>query len=138
MYLTAQIKQKILIFPSLVSVLDKIEGCLGKYNYKAHEWWSFVFSMFRVQWVVPERVVDLLFGWGNWLGKFVVFLLGIQFPYACCEQYQRRGATGLFKEVETLVVELKLVFLRSLFEWSCILGNNDLHVRLGTTYLVET
>ena len=69
-----------------MSVLDKIEGCLGKYNYKAHEWWSFVFSMFRVQWVVPERVVDVIKQSWHIIEQFALMpdrtvkIIGMKFP----------------------------------------------------------
>ena len=35
----------------------------------AQRLWNFVFASFRVQWVLPRQVVDLLFGWYNWFGK---------------------------------------------------------------------
>ena len=31
--------------------------------------WNFVFASFHIHWVLPRRVVDLLFGWRNWFGK---------------------------------------------------------------------
>ncbi len=31
--------------------------------------WSSVLRSFGVLWVLPEKVVDLLFGWRNWFGK---------------------------------------------------------------------
>lgn len=31
--------------------------------------WNFVFQTFGIQWVLPRRIIDLLFGWRNWLGK---------------------------------------------------------------------
>uniref|UniRef100_A0A2N9HQT2 Reverse transcriptase domain-containing protein n=1 Tax=Fagus sylvatica TaxID=28930 RepID=A0A2N9HQT2_FAGSY len=31
--------------------------------------WSYVFTMFGVQWVLPAKVLDLLFGWHNWFGR---------------------------------------------------------------------
>ena len=27
--------------------------------------WSFVFRPFGIQWVLPEKVIDLMFGWKN-------------------------------------------------------------------------
>ena len=30
---------------------------------------SFAFRSFGIQWVLPGRVVDLLFGWHNWFRK---------------------------------------------------------------------
>ena len=33
--------------------------------------WSFVFKSFGLSWVIPRSILDLLFGWWNWLGKHV-------------------------------------------------------------------
>ena len=35
----------------------------------AREVWNFIIRSFGVSWVLPERVMDLLFGWRNWWGK---------------------------------------------------------------------
>ena len=35
----------------------------------AYQLWSSALRSFCVSWVLPERVVDLLFGWCNWLGE---------------------------------------------------------------------
>ena len=52
--------------PPLGSVL----GCSGKivdhlfiHCSVAFELWSLIFRMFGVQWVLPEKVLDLLCGW---------------------------------------------------------------------------
>jgi hypothetical protein len=39
-----------------------------------YELWSFVFSMFGLQWVMLKSVVGLLFGWRNLFGKISFFL----------------------------------------------------------------
>uniref|UniRef100_A0A2N9EWI3 Reverse transcriptase zinc-binding domain-containing protein n=1 Tax=Fagus sylvatica TaxID=28930 RepID=A0A2N9EWI3_FAGSY len=31
--------------------------------------WYFVFQTFGIHWVIPAKVIDLLFGWHNWFGK---------------------------------------------------------------------
>ena len=35
----------------------------------AHRLSSFVFTSFGFLWVIPRIILDLLFGWWNWLGK---------------------------------------------------------------------
>ena len=35
----------------------------------AYAFWSFVFRVFGIQWVLPKWVVDLLFAHRNWFGK---------------------------------------------------------------------
>ena len=37
--------------------------------YMANELWNFVFRSFGIQWVLPRRVIDLVDGWWNLLGK---------------------------------------------------------------------
>ena len=37
---------------------------------KAYQLCCFVFRSFRVSWVLPRTVIELLFGWRNWLGKY--------------------------------------------------------------------
>ena len=36
---------------------------------KAHQLWCFFLKSFGVSWVLPRTVLDILFGWWNWLGK---------------------------------------------------------------------
>ena len=38
---------------------------------RAYLSWSFVVKTFAVSWVLQGRVIDLLFGWRNWLGKYL-------------------------------------------------------------------
>ena len=37
---------------------------------KSHRLWSLVFRSFGISWVLPRSVVDTLFGWWNWPGKY--------------------------------------------------------------------
>ena len=37
---------------------------------KVYQLCCFVFRSFRVSWVLPRTVIELLFGWRNWLGKY--------------------------------------------------------------------
>jgi hypothetical protein len=34
--------------------------------------WGFVFQMFGIQWVLPVKVIELLFGWFNWFEKHFI------------------------------------------------------------------
>ena len=45
----------------------------------AHRLWSFVFTTFGFSWVIPRLVLDLLFGWWNWLGEAFVSYLEFSF-----------------------------------------------------------
>jgi isocitrate dehydrogenase kinase/phosphatase len=42
--------------------------------------WSFFYSLFGVEWVMPSSVVDLLRGWGTLLGRDPVFRIWKQVP----------------------------------------------------------
>uniref|UniRef100_A0A2N9IMJ1 Reverse transcriptase zinc-binding domain-containing protein n=1 Tax=Fagus sylvatica TaxID=28930 RepID=A0A2N9IMJ1_FAGSY len=35
----------------------------------AREVWNYVLRSFGIEWVLSKRVIELLFGWWNWLGK---------------------------------------------------------------------
>jgi len=35
----------------------------------ARDIWCFFYSLFGVEWVMPQRVLDLLSSWGNSLGR---------------------------------------------------------------------
>ena len=35
----------------------------------AYQLWSFIFKTFGLSWVIPRSILDLLFGWWNWMGK---------------------------------------------------------------------
>ena len=35
----------------------------------AYRLWSFGLNTFGLSWVIPRSILDLLFGWWNWLGK---------------------------------------------------------------------
>ena len=37
----------------------------------AYRLWSFVFITFGLSWVIPRSIPDLLFGWWNWLRKYL-------------------------------------------------------------------
>ncbi len=93
----------------------------------AHELWSFVFSVYRVHRVKPIKVVDLMFCWRNWFGKH-----GGSFVWNISPLYlmlvvlrERNGRT--FNRVEVLIIELKPLFLRSLFEWFRVLRSSETH-----------
>ena len=51
-----------------VDVMARVDH-LMIYCEEAYQLWCFFFRSFGVSWVLPRRVIDLLFGWRNWLGS---------------------------------------------------------------------
>lgn len=76
----------------------------------ARELWSFPLCLFEVQWVMPKRVVDML---------------------ACWKGQHARNGIGVvriartFKGSEHSRVDMKLMFLRTLFGWMTSLHGNS-------------
>jgi len=79
--------------------------------------WSYFYSLFGVEWVMPRSMLDLLSGWGTLLGHGHVARLWKQVPLCVmwgiwCERNAR-----LFEDVELLVVDLCRNVLNMLYVW---------------------
>ena len=48
----------------------------------AWEIWVLYIHYLRVDWVMPEEVLEVLFGWNNWFGYHVSSLVWTMVPYA--------------------------------------------------------
>jgi hypothetical protein len=76
----------------------------------ARELWSSVFILFGVSWVMPRRVVDLLTCWQGSLGRHREIWKAIPHCLMWCLWRERNDS-------EQNIVDLKLLFYRSLYEW---------------------
>ena len=76
--------------------------------------WSMVFSLFRVQWVVTKGVLERKV----WLVHSGVIWRVI--PMVSCGVFGEWGR--YFKDVKILFLDLKFLFLKTLFEWINVLG----------------
>jgi hypothetical protein len=88
----------------------------------AKELWSLVFSMFSVHWLMPKTILELLFGWSNWFGKHGSYLVWNMVPLCLKWKIWRERNSHTFNGVEVSIIELTFSFMRSLFEWSHIMG----------------
>jgi hypothetical protein len=79
--------------------------------------WSYIFSLFGIEWVMSRTVLELLISWGVLVG------------YGCAKEawwlaplcllwciWQERNAQ-LFEDVETSMVELRKHLLNMLYLW---------------------
>ena len=91
----------------------------------AWDLWSFVLTMFGVQWVMPKRVLDALFGWQSCFGKcWNSFVWNIT-PLCLMWSVWTEGSNCTFYSVEHSTMVLKSQFMRLLFEWSLTLAPNE-------------
>ena len=85
----------------------------------AHALWSEVFQMFGIQWVMAERVVSLLFGGWNWLGKHSSKLV-----LACLMRLiWKEWNCHTFEDVERPFDHLKSLLIQTLSDWSQAWGS---------------
>lgn len=79
--------------------------------------WSYAFRSFGLSWVLPKRVVDVLAGWSNWLGKRSSGIWNLVpscvMWIACRERYNR-----IFEDLERPGEQHIEFFAGTLFDWS--------------------
>jgi hypothetical protein len=87
----------------------------------AQKLWNFVFVSFRVHWVLPRQVVDLLFGWYNWFGKHHSHIWNL-IPMCLMWTVWRERNSRTFEDMSSSPDQLLGNFVTSLFDWSRIWG----------------
>jgi hypothetical protein len=83
--------------------------------------WNYVFLTFRVHWVLPRQVADLLFGWHNWFGKHHSHIWNL-IPLCLMWTVWRERNLRTFEDLSTSPDQLLGTFVTSLFDWSRIWG----------------
>uniref|UniRef100_A0A2N9EED7 Reverse transcriptase zinc-binding domain-containing protein n=1 Tax=Fagus sylvatica TaxID=28930 RepID=A0A2N9EED7_FAGSY len=83
----------------------------------AQRLWNFVFASFRVHWVLPRKVVDLLFGWYNWFGKNHSHIWNL-IPMCLMWTVWRERNLRIFEDMSSSPDQLLGNFVTSLFDWS--------------------
>ena len=74
------------------------------------------FCSFGVAWVLPKKVIDLLVGWRNWLGKCSLNIWNLV-PHCVMWVIWREHNSHIFEDME-LTGESTLSFIcRTLFDW---------------------
>ena len=54
------------------------------YTVFARDCWSFVFCLFGVQWVMPQKVIESLACWEGHLADIEMDIFGMLSLYMCC------------------------------------------------------
>ena len=83
----------------------------------AYRIWSFVFITFGLSWVVPRSIIDLLFGWWNWLGKHssqIWNLVPLCIFWCIWKERNRRT----FEDLDSSRDQMLASFNGTLFYWS--------------------
>jgi hypothetical protein len=86
-------------------------------------YWSFVLRSFGVDWVLPKKVVELLFGWWSLFGKEEASsdVWNLVPPCLMWTIWWERSFRS-FEDIESLVGRIIEVFTGSLFDWFCACG----------------
>jgi hypothetical protein len=92
------------------------------YQKKDKELWDMVFAMFGIQWVMPRRVINLLECWQGRLGQHSNSTIWRVIPHCLMWCLWRERKVRTFEGCEQSVLELKLQFYRSLFDWMSTTG----------------
>jgi hypothetical protein len=83
----------------------------------AKELWDLVLAMFGMCWVMPGSVRELLAAWQGKMGKHPKHMIWSAVPHCVMWCLWRERNMRIFEDCEQHVDELKLLFLRTLFEW---------------------
>jgi len=83
----------------------------------ARELWSFMFSLFGIEWVMPQSVLDLLTTWGAFRGHGLAKNVWRLVPHCVLWSIWRERNARLFEDVETVMVVLRKRLLNTLYLW---------------------
>ena len=83
----------------------------------ARESWDTVLNLFGMNWVMPRRVVDLLTCWQGKLGQHRHIEIWKAVPHCLMWCLWKERNARIFEDGERNVLELKLLFFRTLFDW---------------------
>ena len=101
----------------------------------AQKLWNFVFLTFCIHWVLPRRVVDLLFGWYNWFGKNHSHIWNLIPLYLMWIMWWERNLRT-FEDLSISPDQLLGTFVTSLFDWSRTWGftNTDIFTEFAASW----
>jgi endonuclease/exonuclease/phosphatase family metal-dependent hydrolase len=88
----------------------------------ARELWSMVFGMFGVSWVMPCHVLHLWAGWQVSFGDTRNMVVWRMVPHCVMWCLWRERNARHFEDCERSIVDLKMLFFRTLYEWVFSLG----------------
>ena len=93
----------------------------------AWELWAMVCSLFGVHWVMPARVLDLLSCWQGSLGQHQNGVIWRAVPHCVMRCLWRERNARTFEGCERNIFDLKLLLLRTLFDWMFATGLFSFH-----------
>jgi hypothetical protein len=102
--------------------------------------WNFALRSFGIHWVLPGKVVDLLFRWRNWLEKHSLDIWNLG-PLCLMWTLWRECNCRMFEDVESSKSQLIELFTNSWFDWSRVWGftiNSSIAEFIELLYLVHT
>jgi hypothetical protein len=79
--------------------------------------WSFVFKRFGIQWVLPAKVIDLLYGWFNGLGKHSSDIWNLV-PHCLMWSLWHERNSRIFEDKEQSLIHLQESFVGRLYDCS--------------------
>jgi hypothetical protein len=79
--------------------------------------WGFIFQRFGIQWVLPAKVMDLLFGWFNGFGKHSSDIWNLVPLCLMWSLWQERNSR-VFEDKEKSLLQLQEVFVGLLYDCS--------------------
>ena len=94
--------------------------------FMARELWSMVFGLFGVHWMMPCHVLHL---WDNWqvrCGNSQTMVVWRMIPHCVMCASGGRGMLDILK-IERSVLDLKLLFFQTLYDWVSSLGLFSIH-----------
>jgi hypothetical protein len=83
----------------------------------AHDLWSYIFSLFGIEWVMPRTVLELLTSWDALVGDGRAKEAWRLAPLCLLWCIWRERNARLFEDVETSMVELRKRLLNMLYLW---------------------
>lgn len=93
-------------------------GILGSDCSVAKEYWDYCFEVFRIQWVLPLSVYQVLHRWDCRSSKKETLVFGRLVPHAIFGTIWKERNKGIFEGVELPIDRLKFTFIGFLLEWS--------------------
>ena len=79
--------------------------------------WTFIFKTFGLSLAIPRSILDLFFGWRNWLGKHSSQIWNlVPLGILCCVWKERNRQT--FEDLDSTGDQLLASFSGTLFDWS--------------------
>ena len=86
------------------------------------EFWDMMLALFGVQWVMPQKVVDVLACWQGSYGRHRYSRIWMCIPHCLMWYIWRERNAGSFEGCALSVLDLKLLTLKTLDEWVSIMG----------------